>query len=490
MPFGLTNGPASFQHYVNDALREYLDIFCTAYLDDILIYSNSLAEHKRHVKQVLQRLREFGLQADIAKCEFHVQEVKYLGLIVGTNGIRMDARKVSAVVDWLTPKHVKDIQSFLGFANFYRRFVRDFATKATKASPLTRLTKKDTPFMWNTECEKAFAELKHAFTSAPILQHFDPDKPSTVECDSSDYVNAGGLSQPDDAGILHPVAFLSRRMIPAECNYDIYDKELKAIVRAFEEWRAELEGTGIPVQVISDHKNLQHFMITKRLSRRQARWSEFLSRFNFKLIYRPGTQGGNPDALTRRSSDRPQNNDDERQEHQNQIILKPDKRSPGMLPLSVNQAELDPNDQGSGKPTEDLIAMAYENDPVSSKIIEALKNDGGIDPPELKDMKLPRSLLSEKDQRLYVRTRLYAPDNNELRLHLLRLSYDSAMAGHPGRAKTYELISRHYCSSTPASAKRLQPNTSCFSRTANTVYSTTRCIPLHGVSQCMTYPNA
>lgn len=441
MPFGLTNGPASFQHYVNDALREHLDIFCTAYLDDILIYSNSLEEHKRHVKQVLQRLREFGLQADIAKCEFHVQEVKYLGLIVDTNGIRMDPRKVSAVVDWPTPKSVKDIQSFLGFANFYRRFIRDFATKA---NPLTKLTKKDTPFTWNTECEKAFTELKRAFTSAPILQHFDPDKPSTVECDSSDYVNAGCLSQPDGVGVLHPVAFFSRRMIPAECNYDIYDKELMAIVRAFEEWRAELEGTEMPVEVISDHKNLQHFMTTKRLSRRQARWSEFLSRFNFKLIYRPGAQGGKPDALTRRSSDRPQNHYDERHEHQNQIILKPDKLSPGMLPISVNHAELDPNDQGVEKSTEDLISTAYESDIVSSKILGTLKNDNDIDPPELKKLKLPRSLLSEKDQRLYFRARLYVPDNSELRLHLLRLSHDSAIAGHPGRAKTYELLSRHY----------------------------------------------
>ena len=265
MPFGLTNGPASFQHYINDALRDYLDVFCTAYLDDILIYSNTLKEHKQHVRQVLQRLREFGLQADIAKCEFHVQEVKYLGLIVGTNSIRMDPCKVSAVVNWLQPKNVKDVQSFLGFANFYRRFIKDFVKQAT---PLTKLTKKDIPFVWDETCARAFQDLKNAFTSAPILRHFDPDKPSTVECDSSDYVNAGCLSQPDENGVLHPVAFFSRRLTLTECNYDIYDKELMAIVRAFEEWRAELEGAGVPVEVISDHKNLQHFMTTKRLSRR------------------------------------------------------------------------------------------------------------------------------------------------------------------------------------------------------------------------------
>jgi hypothetical protein len=193
--------PTHLSQQLTSALRDYLDIFCTAYLDDILIYSNSLSEHKQHVRQILQRLRDFGLQADIGKCEFHVQEVKYLGLIVGTNGIRMDPSKISAVVDW---PNVKYVQSFLGFANFYRRFIKDFA------KTLTKLTRKDAPFVWDTACKEAFESLKEAFTSAPILQHFDPDKPSTIECDSSDYVNAGCLSQPDEEGILHPASVPDR----------------------------------------------------------------------------------------------------------------------------------------------------------------------------------------------------------------------------------------------------------------------------------------
>jgi len=440
MPFGLTNGPASFQHYVNDALRDYLDVFCTAYLDDILIYSNTLKEHKQHVRQVLQRLKEFGLQADIAKCEFHVQEVKYLGLIVGTNGIRMDPSKVSAVVDWPQPENVKGIQSFLGFANFYRRFIRDFAKKA---APLTKLTKKDTPFAWDKTCTEAFKDLKNAFTSAPILQHFDPDKPSTVECDSSDYVNAGCLSQPDENGVLHPVAFFSRRLIPTECNYDIYDKELMAIVRAFEEWRAELEGAGVPVEVISDHKNLQHFMTTKRLSRRQARWSEFLSRFDFRLTYRPGAQGGKPDALTRRSSDLPQGEDDERHQHQHQTVLKPHNVSPGMLPICLNQNTL--NDESDEQPSlEELITTAYNQDPVPSKIIDAVRGQDRRLPSDLAQLKIPLAECSERDGRLYVQDRLFVPDSHPLRLWLLRSCHDNAAAGHPGRAKTYELLSRNY----------------------------------------------
>ena len=143
MPFGLCNGPASFQNYINDTLREYLDDFCTAYLDDILIYSEIEAEHKIHVKRVLQKLHETGLQADITKCAFHVKEVPYLGLIIITEGVKMNSAKVSTIVKWLTLVNIKDVQSFLGFANFYRRFIYGYSKLA---SPLTCLTKKDVPF--------------------------------------------------------------------------------------------------------------------------------------------------------------------------------------------------------------------------------------------------------------------------------------------------------------------------------------------------------
>ena len=137
--------------------------------------------------------------------------------------------------------------------------------------------------------------------TAPILARFDPDRPILVETDASDYVSAGILSQRDNQGLLHPVAFFSKKHLPAECNYEIYDKKLLAIVRCFEEWRAELEGSPHPVEVLSDHKNLEYFMSTKLLNRRQARWSEFLSRFDFKITYRLGKQSTKPDALTRRS---------------------------------------------------------------------------------------------------------------------------------------------------------------------------------------------
>ena len=152
--------------------------------------------------------------------------------------------------------------------------------------------------MWDDDCKRAAETLKIAFTTAPVLRHFDHDKPIIVETAASDFVSAGVLSQHDDDGVLHPVASFSKKHSPAECNYEIYNKELMAIVRCFEEWRPELDGARHPIQVLSDHRNLEYFMATKLLNRRQTRWAEFLSQFDFKIVYRPGQAGGKPDALT------------------------------------------------------------------------------------------------------------------------------------------------------------------------------------------------
>ena len=319
MPFGLTNAPASFQNFINDVLHPFLDLFITAYLDDILIFSSTLKEHKQHVRQVLTRLQENGLHLAPHKCEFHRTSVKYLGFIINTKGCASDPAKITTVVEWGTKPeadsestpakahkptfgNVTDVHRFLGFANFYRRFIKDYSRII---APLTRLTRNEIPFVWDDDCKMAVETLKTAFTTAPVLRHFDNDRQIIVEMDASDFVSAGVLSQYDDDGILHPVAFFSKKHSPAECNYEIYDKELMAIVRCFEEWCPELEGARHPIQVLSDHRNLEYFMTTKLLNRRQTRWAEFLSRFDFKIVYRSGKAGGKPDALTRRTKDLP-----------------------------------------------------------------------------------------------------------------------------------------------------------------------------------------
>ncbi|KAH0615359.1 uncharacterized protein H6S33_000995 [Morchella sextelata] len=232
MPFGLTNMPTTFQHFINDCVRDYLDMFCTAYLDDILIYSDTFEEHQIHVEKVLEALQRNGVLLKPEKFEFHIQSTTYLGLIIESNGIKMDPRKVKTVKNWTVPKTVKDLQAFLGFVNFYRRFIGGFSEMA---SPLTTLTRKDISFEWTLETQTAFNALKKYFTMAPILTHFEPKNEITVETDASDYISTGILSQYDDNGTLRPVAYFSKKHSPAECNYEIYDKELLGIIRSFEE---------------------------------------------------------------------------------------------------------------------------------------------------------------------------------------------------------------------------------------------------------------
>ena len=198
MPFGLYGAPATFQHFINDILREHLDIFISAYIDNLLIYSNSLREHKEHVHKILGILRENGLQVDIEKCEFHVKEMLYLGMIVGKHGIKIDPAKVTAIKEWAKPERVKDIQAFLGFANFYRKFIKGFSNVAR---PLTALTG-NILWKWTAECQDAFENLKTLICTAPILALYDPDKECVIETDASNYVSAGVFSQPDEAGVL------------------------------------------------------------------------------------------------------------------------------------------------------------------------------------------------------------------------------------------------------------------------------------------------
>ena len=242
MPFGLCNAPGTFQGYINESLREYLDVFCTAYLDDVLIYSTRKEDHASHVLQVLRRLHKRGLQVNIDKCEFNTTRVKYLGMIVTTTRLKMDIKKVDAIQKWETPSSVKDVQAFLGFANFYCRFIPNFSKKIKPLNELTKGTQYTTrtgnkrikyeTFDWTTTCQQAFKDLKRAFTTAPVLAHYDSKLKTWVETNASDFVVAEVLSQMHGK-VLKPVAYFLKKMTPAECNYIIYDKELLAIVKSF-----------------------------------------------------------------------------------------------------------------------------------------------------------------------------------------------------------------------------------------------------------------
>jgi len=196
MRFGTTNAPPDFEGYINNTIREALDDFASAYLDDVLIYSNFEEEHVGHVKWIMQRLLEAGLYLTPEKCEFHKETVRYLGLIISTEGISIDEDKVQTVRNWSREKKTKngrlnnlfEVQQFLGFCNYYRQFIPKYSEKA---EPLTRLTKKDEPFVWEVEQQSAFKMIVTAFTMAPALRHFDHEREVIIETDAPDYVSAG-----------------------------------------------------------------------------------------------------------------------------------------------------------------------------------------------------------------------------------------------------------------------------------------------------------
>jgi len=211
MPFGLTNAPSTFQDMMNHVLSDILDVGVLAHMDDILVYGKTEEKHDRLVKEVLGRLQENGLAVSLEKCVWKVPEVEFLGYIIGRNGIKMSEGKVRVMLSWETPKSLTEVQSFLGFANFYRRFIQDYSRIAR---PLTKLTKKEAEheWKWNPEAERAFQELKKRFTTAPILAHFDATRPVIIESDTLDFAIGAILSQRDTENRLHPVAFHSRKV--------------------------------------------------------------------------------------------------------------------------------------------------------------------------------------------------------------------------------------------------------------------------------------
>ncbi|KAI7808450.1 Pol polyprotein [Triplophysa rosa] len=297
LPFGLTNAPAVFQGLINAKLSDMINQFVFVYMDDILIFSPSLQEHSQHVREVLQRLLENQLFIKAEKCKFHADTVSFLGHVLSPRGIEPDSSKIKAVDEWPVPDSRKALQRFLGFANFYRRFIRGFGQIA---APLTALTSTKVLFRWNPQAQVAFDNLKSRFVSAPVLCFPDPERQFIVEVDDSD-VGIGAVLSQRSCGDekVHPCAYYSHRLSPAERNYDIGNRELLAVRLALGEWRHWLEGAAQPFLVWTDHKKLEYVRSAKRLSSRQARWALFFGRFNFSLSYRPGSKNVKPDALSR-----------------------------------------------------------------------------------------------------------------------------------------------------------------------------------------------
>ena len=293
---GLTNSLATFQAYINKALRGLVDDFYVVYLDNILVFSKTKEEHNQNLQRVCERLRDVELYAKPSKCQFYQMEIEFLGFIIRTQGIRMDLRRVQTIKEWENhpPKSYRDLQVLLGFYNFYRRFIRNYSSIA---KPLTFLLKgsqngwKTGNFSkkWGKPQQQAFLELLGTFQKAPLLHHYNPKLPIHLEANALDAVLRGVLSQlQKDTNKWHPIAFFSKQFKGVEVHYTTPNKELIAIVACFKHWHHYIEGSPHTIKVWSNHQNLQGFMKQPKINSRQAWWLVYLMPYDFIIKHRLG----------------------------------------------------------------------------------------------------------------------------------------------------------------------------------------------------------
>ncbi len=423
MLFKLINESTFYQHYMNDVLFEYLHQFCQIYLDDIIIYSKTLKKHKRHVRLILNRLREADLQIDIDKCEFHVQKIIFLELLMSIEKLKMNSRKIQAVVDWSTLNNLIQMQFFIDFCNFYWRFIKNFS-KIVRS--MIRLTQKKIIFEWNEVCQTAFDHMKRRMTETSILRHFDQTHDFILEINSFDYVNDEVLFQYDDEDVLHSIAFYSKNMSSAECNYEIYDKKLLIIIRAFEHWWLELKLIDISIKMFIDHQALISLMKDKELSRRQMRWVQKLADFNFKIMYRSDKQNIKIDALTRRADFVPRDLDDERIWYQRTTIL------------TSNQMKIADLEKNNDQPIYKQVLETNEIDENCTLLREAIARDEA----QCKDIKLKNCRI--QNEILYKDSQLWVSFNESLQMNLIREVHDQFSIDHLDILRTMKIIKRNY----------------------------------------------
>ena len=432
-------------------------------MDDILIYTDGdLDEHWIKLQLVLARLEQAGLKLDLKKCEFGVKQTKYLGFIIKLGeGISVDPEKVAAVKGWEAPTSVKGVRSFVGFANFYREFIDSFSEIA---EPLVSLTKKSANFYWEKAQQEAFERLKDLFIIAPILALWHEDRFTVLEADCAGYSMGGCLSQYDPQGRLRPIAYFSKKLSPAECNYDIHDKELLVIVRCLEEWRGELVGLTQPFVILSDHRNLQYFMTSRKLSERQVRWSQVLSQFDFRLKFRAGEDSQRPDALSRREQDMPHGVDDDRLKEREFQLLKDNWliELPGAETTHANicvaqtiQAQGNHQIVSRGEKEipsgpdlfqepelQQLWDQGKERDKDFVQLYHSVRRGDRKFPSDLK----VSTAECDFDPRgaLRFRKRVWVPNWEPLQTALIQKTHDSHITGHPGRDSTLAILSRSF----------------------------------------------
>jgi hypothetical protein len=394
MPFGLTNAPATFQSLMNDIFRDMLDICVIVYLDDILVYSKNDKDHEKHVRQALQRLRDNKLYARPSKCTFFTDTIEYLGHVVGPDGIKPNPDLVKAIFTFPQPCTLKGLQSFLGLANYYRKFIENYSRIA---APLTDALQKmsiSRPIEFTEKMKYAFNTLKQALINEPCLQLPDPNGEYEVTTDASeDEATVGAVLTQNG----HPIAYESKKLNPHQKNYPVHDKEMCAIMHALDRWRSFLLGRHF--KVYTDHRSLVYLKTQSNLNQRQLRWMERAADYDCEILYKPGKENVVADALSR---------------------------------IHINALSSLPNSA-----TKNAIVKAYQQEPFRSLIKEVEEKKGTY------------TRYTIENKLLYYRAdetepwRLCLPDT-EFRKTVLHENHELPIAGHPGFVQTYSKIARAY----------------------------------------------
>jgi RNase H-like domain found in reverse transcriptase/Reverse transcriptase (RNA-dependent DNA polymerase) len=256
MHYRFINAPACLQRYMDHILGDLIrqqPVQVSAYMDDTGSFAENLEQAVRINRRILKAFRQNKLYCKVSKCKFHKDRMELLGVTINGDGLGLEDKKVSAIQDWPVPRNLKEMKGFIGFCNFYRRFLKNFSIVAC---PLHKLDKKGTPWFWGPSQQQAFTQLKRLIAEEPCLRHVHLDKTFCMETDASDFAYRAALSQKQEDGKYHPVGFMSKSMLQAERNYDAYDKEALGIVKPLQHWRYWLQGTKLPIEIITDHKNL------------------------------------------------------------------------------------------------------------------------------------------------------------------------------------------------------------------------------------------
>ncbi|GBG93019.1 hypothetical protein CBR_g58181 [Chara braunii] len=395
MPFGLTNAPATFQRCMNDLFRPWLDKFVVVYVDDILVFSKTLQEHQGHLRQVLEKLRDSNFKINAKKCEWAKSQILYLGHVLVGDGIKPKDSKIVAIRDWPTPRTLTELRSFLGLANYYRKFVRNFSTIT---APLPRLLKKEAIWQWDRDCTSALKKLKRAFIEYPVLKVADPSLPFVITTDASQY-GIGAMLQQDDCNGYRPVEFMSARMPSEKVATSTYERELYALRKVLEHWKHYLLGRHFKVYL--DHETLRWLMTQAKMTPKLTRWAAEIDQYDFELKPVKGKYNVVADALSRRSD---------------------------YFGAIVHYLDI-------GRDLKEKVKQAYAQDPIYSDLLKRVREAPETEP----DYRTTDGLLFEKTN---VFDRLCVPNSEEIRSLILGECHDTE--GHFGWQKTLANLMHAY----------------------------------------------